>query len=148
MLQKNRRVWIHPPHRALIIKGLHELFSPLQQTFRRFENKMLIINGITSFSRNMPNLRSGTCFHSNSKNACFAAQGIRSGNQWPLNVMASALMPGRDGSVTQRSYEAKSMLGNGVEIRLDVPVSSAAETNLQGDEIGLCLLPRSHCTLT
>jgi alpha-mannosidase len=51
------------------------------------------------------------------------------------NVVASALMPGREGSVMLRIYEASGKPANGVEIKLHVPVSSAAETNLLGDEI-------------
>ena len=44
-------------------------------------------------------------------------------------------MPGRDGSVTLRIYEASGKPANGVAIRTHVPLSSAAETNLLGDEI-------------
>jgi alpha-mannosidase len=50
------------------------------------------------------------------------------------NVVASALMPGRDGSVMLRIYEASGRPANGVEIKVHVPVGSAAETNLLGDE--------------
>ena len=51
------------------------------------------------------------------------------------NIVASALMPGRDGSTMLRIYEASGRPANGVEIKFHVPVSSAAETNLLGDEI-------------
>jgi alpha-mannosidase len=51
------------------------------------------------------------------------------------NIVASALMPGRDGSVMLRVYEASGKPANGVEIKFHVPVSSASETNLLGDEI-------------
>jgi alpha-mannosidase len=51
------------------------------------------------------------------------------------NVVASALLPGRDGSVTLRIYEASGKPANGVEIKFHKPVASAAETNLLGDEI-------------
>ncbi len=51
------------------------------------------------------------------------------------SVVASALMPGRDGSVTLRIYEASGKPASGVNIKLHVPVGSAAETNLMGDEI-------------
>jgi alpha-mannosidase len=51
------------------------------------------------------------------------------------NVVASALMPGRDGSVMLRIYEAAGKPANGVEIKSHVPVSSASETNLLGDEV-------------
>jgi alpha-mannosidase len=50
-------------------------------------------------------------------------------------IVASALMPGRDGSVMLRIYEASGKPANGVEIKFHVPVSSASETNLLGDEI-------------
>jgi alpha-mannosidase len=50
------------------------------------------------------------------------------------NVVASALMPGRDGSVMLRIYEASGRPATGVEIKIHIPVSSAAETNLLGDE--------------
>jgi alpha-mannosidase len=51
------------------------------------------------------------------------------------NVVASALMPGRDGSVMLRIYEATGRPANGVEIKLHVPLSSVSETNLLGDEV-------------
>lgn len=51
------------------------------------------------------------------------------------DIVASALMPGPDGSVMLRIYEASGRPANGVEIKLHVPVSSAFETNLLGDEI-------------
>ena len=51
------------------------------------------------------------------------------------NIVASALMPGRDGSVMLRIYEASGKPANGVEVKFHVPVSSASETNLLGDEI-------------
>ena len=51
------------------------------------------------------------------------------------NVVASALIPGNDGSVMLRVYEATGRPANGVEIRFHVPVSSAFETNLLGDEV-------------
>ena len=51
------------------------------------------------------------------------------------NVVASALMPGRDGSVMLRIYEASGKPATGVEIKFHVPVSSAFETNLLGDDI-------------
>jgi alpha-mannosidase len=53
----------------------------------------------------------------------------------PSNIVASALMPGRDGSVMLRIYEASGKPANGVEIKFHVPVSSAFETNLLGHEI-------------
>ena len=43
-------------------------------------------------------------------------------------------MPGRDGSVMLRIYEASGKPANGVEIKFHVPVSSAFETNLLGDD--------------
>jgi alpha-mannosidase len=49
--------------------------------------------------------------------------------------VASVLMPGRDGAVTLRIYEATGRAANGVEIRFHVPVSSTFETNLLGDEV-------------
>jgi alpha-mannosidase len=52
----------------------------------------------------------------------------------PPNVVASALMPGREGSVMLRIYEASGMPTNRVEIKFHVPVSSAFETNLLGDD--------------
>jgi alpha-mannosidase len=61
------------------------------------------------------------------------------------NVVASALMPGRDGSVTLRIYEASGKPANGVEIKVHNPVVSAAETNLLGDEIRA--LPAARDTL-
>jgi alpha-mannosidase len=61
------------------------------------------------------------------------------------NVVASALMPGRDGSVMLRIYEASGKPANGVEIKFHVPLSSASETNLLGDEIRL--LSAVHDTL-
>jgi alpha-mannosidase len=51
------------------------------------------------------------------------------------NVVASALMPGGGGSVMLRVYEASGRPAQGIEIKLHVPVSSAAETNLLGDEV-------------
>jgi alpha-mannosidase len=51
------------------------------------------------------------------------------------NVVASALMPGADGSVMLRVYEAAGKPANSVEIKVHVPVVAAAETNLLGDEI-------------
>jgi len=51
------------------------------------------------------------------------------------NIVASALMPGREGSVMLRIYEASGRPASGVEIKFHVPVSSAFETNLLGDEI-------------
>jgi alpha-mannosidase len=51
------------------------------------------------------------------------------------NIVASALMPGRDGSVMLRIYEASGKPAKGVEVKFHVPVSSASETNLLGDEI-------------
>jgi alpha-mannosidase len=51
------------------------------------------------------------------------------------NIVASALMPGRDGSVMLRIYEASGKPANGIEVKFHVPVSSAFETNLLGDEI-------------
>jgi len=51
------------------------------------------------------------------------------------NIVASALMPGRDGSVMLRVYEASGKPANGVEVKFHVPVTSASETNLLGDEI-------------
>ena len=50
-------------------------------------------------------------------------------------IVASALMPGRDGSVMLRIYEASGKPANGVEIKFQVPVSGASETNLMGDEV-------------
>ena len=61
------------------------------------------------------------------------------------NVVASALMPSRDGAVMLRIYEATGRPTNGVEIRFHVPVSSAFETNLLGDEVRP--LPPAHETL-
>ena len=61
------------------------------------------------------------------------------------NVIASALMPGRDGSVMLRIYEASGRPANGIEIRFHCPVSSAVETNLLGDEIRP--LPAAHDAL-
>jgi len=49
------------------------------------------------------------------------------------NVVASALMPGRDGSLLLRVYEAAGKPANGVAINVHVPVESAAETDLLGD---------------
>jgi alpha-mannosidase len=51
------------------------------------------------------------------------------------NVVASALMPGRDGSVTLRIYEASGKPATGAEIKVHNPVVSAEETNLLGDDI-------------
>jgi alpha-mannosidase len=70
-----------------------------------------------------------------------SAHGGRLPRRWGLleisqpNIVASALMPGRDGSVMLRIYEASGRPTNGVEVKLHVPVSSAFETNLLGDEI-------------
>jgi alpha-mannosidase len=63
----------------------------------------------------------------------------------PPNVVASALMPGRDGSLMLRIYEATGRPANGVEIKFHVPLSSASETNLLGDEVRS--LPPAHDTL-
>jgi alpha-mannosidase len=63
----------------------------------------------------------------------------------PPNVVASALLPGRDGSVMLRVYEASGRPANGVEVKVHVPLSSAAETNLLGDEIRP--LPAAHDTM-
>jgi alpha-mannosidase len=49
------------------------------------------------------------------------------------DVVASALMPGRDGAVMLRIYEASGKPSSGVAIKLRVPLSSASETNLLGD---------------
>jgi alpha-mannosidase len=51
------------------------------------------------------------------------------------SVVASALMPGREGSVVLRIYEATGRPARGVEIKVHVPLGSAAETNLLGDEV-------------
>ena len=51
------------------------------------------------------------------------------------NIVASALMPGREGSATLRVYEAAGTATSGVEIKLHVPVIQAVETNLLGDGI-------------
>jgi alpha-mannosidase len=51
------------------------------------------------------------------------------------DIVASALMPGRDGSTMLRVYEAAGKPAAAVEIKFRVPVSSASETNLLGDEI-------------
>jgi alpha-mannosidase len=42
-------------------------------------------------------------------------------------------MPGRDGAVMLRIYEASGKPASGVAIRLHVPLGSASETNLLGD---------------
>jgi alpha-mannosidase len=54
-------------------------------------------------------------------------------------------MPDRDGSVMLRIYEASGKPANGVEIKFHVPVSSASETNLLGDEVRP--LPAANGTL-
>jgi alpha-mannosidase len=51
------------------------------------------------------------------------------------NVVASALMAGPDGSVTLRVYEASGKPVTRAEIKFHVPVGSAFETNLLGDQI-------------
>jgi alpha-mannosidase len=61
------------------------------------------------------------------------------------NGVASALMPGHDGSVMLRIYEASGKPANGVEIKFHVPLSSASETNLLGDEVRA--LPTAQDTL-
>jgi alpha-mannosidase len=61
------------------------------------------------------------------------------------NVVASALMPGPDGSVMLRVYEASGRPAKGVEIKFHVPVGSALETNLLGDDGQP--LPVAHDTL-
>jgi len=51
------------------------------------------------------------------------------------NIVASSLMPGRDGSVMLRVYEAAGTAATGVEIKVHNPLGGAAETNLLGDEL-------------
>jgi alpha-mannosidase len=52
-----------------------------------------------------------------------------------LNVVTSALMPGSDGSVILRVYEANGQRSDGVKIGFRAGLDSAEEVNLVGDSI-------------
>jgi alpha-mannosidase len=51
------------------------------------------------------------------------------------DIVASALMPGRDGSTMLRVYEAAGSAATGAEIKVHAPIVRAEETNLLGDGI-------------
>lgn len=51
------------------------------------------------------------------------------------NIVASALMPGRDGSTMLRVYEAAGSAVTGAAIKVHAPIVRAEETNLLGDGI-------------
>ncbi len=63
------------------------------------------------------------------------------------NVVASALMPGPDGSTTLRIYEASGIATPGAVIKFHAPIDRAEETNLMDDEIRTLTIDRDSIRL-